>query len=130
MFTVIYAAIRYHNYEKIKNFFKVFFKFAGWYLLGIGLSAVILLPVLIGFSGNGRTSSGMNYFTYFYYPMTYYKAAVHQFIGYEAIERATSMNYVALSLLAAVALFVQKKKGRIDLKIALIIGIAGLLLYL
>lgn len=128
LFTVIYAAIRYHNYEKIKNFFKVFFKFAGWYLLGIGLSAVILLPVLIGFSGNGRTSSGMNYFTYFYYPMTYYKAAVHQFIGYEAIERATSMNYVALSLLAVVALFVQKKKGRIDLKIALIIGIAGLLL--
>lgn len=52
IFTVIYALIRFYQYytkERLKNFFVLLRNFAGYYILGVALSAVILLPAVDGF---------------------------------------------------------------------------------
>ena len=81
---VVYALIRFPEYKEA-GFFRTLGRFSGWYLLGIGLSAVILLPVLIAFSGNARTTSDVNYFSIFLYKKSYYKQIFLQFAGFQKI---------------------------------------------
>lgn len=121
--TVVYALIRFPSYKKEKGakFFRSLVRFAGWYLLGVGISAVILIPVIIGFLGNGRNGSDVNYFTYFFYPLNYYKQGVLQFIGFGRTGRGLNMNFAAVALTAAAALFFQKKKGRAGYKTAFLL---------
>lgn len=118
--TVIYAFIRFPVYKE-DGFFKTFARFTVWYMLGVGLSAVILIPVLIGFMGNARGVSGVNYFMMWYYPKKYYKGLILQFIGYKSIARGTSLNYIALAYPAVIALFL-KKKNRMEYKVSVIVG--------
>lgn len=81
---VVYALIRFPEYKEA-GFFRTLGRFSGWYLLGIGFSAVILLPVLIAFSGNARTTSDVNYFSIFLYKKSYYKQIFLQFAGFQKI---------------------------------------------
>ena len=124
--TVIYAFIRFPIYKE-DRFFKTFARFAGWYMLGVGISAVILLPVLIGFMGNAREASGVNYFMMWFYPKAYYKGLILQFIGYKNFARSTTLNYIALAYPAVIALFLKKKES-ISYKISMIVGGICLLL--
>ena len=119
--TVIYAFIRFPVYRE-DGFFKTLARFAGWYMLGIGISAIILLPVLIGFMGNARGSSGINYFMMWYYPKKYYKGLILQSIGYKNVARGTTLNYIALSYCAVIALFLKRNKKRAAYKAAAIIS--------
>lgn len=124
--TVIYAFIRFPVYKE-EGFFKALARFAGWYLLGVGISAVVLLPVLIGFMGNARGSSGVNYFMMWLYPGKYYKGLFLQFIGYKNVARGTTLNYIALAYCAVIALFLKKNKERTPYKVSMIVGILCLL---
>lgn len=119
--TVIYAFIRFPVYKEA-GFLKTFIRFAGWYMLGIGISAVILLPVLIGFMGNAREASGVNYFMIWFYPKAYYKGLILQFIGYKNFSRSTTLNYIALAYPAVIALLL-KKKGSASYKASVIVGV-------
>ena len=50
IFSVIYAWIRFYKYtekDRIKNFFLTILKFGGYYILGICMAAVILIPSVI-----------------------------------------------------------------------------------
>lgn len=123
---VVYALIRFPEYKEA-GFFKTLGRFIGWYLLGIGLSAVILLPVLIAFSGNARTASGVNYFNIFLYKKSYYKAIFLQFAGFQKIYKGTNLNYAALGYFAVIALFLKKDKKRFPYKAAVVLGIVSLL---
>lgn len=123
--TVIYAFIRFPVYKE-DGFFKTFIRFAGWYMLGIGISAIILLPVLIGFMGNARENSGVNYFMTWFYPKKYYKGLFLQFVGYKNVSRGTTLNYISLAYCAVIALFL-KKKERITYKVSMIVGSVCLL---
>lgn len=120
--TVIYAFIRFPNYKE-DGFFKTLGRFAGWYLLGVGISALILLPVLIGFMGNARTNNGTNYFMKWFYTDKYYKAIILQWVGYKNFARATTLNYISLSYCSLIALFLKRDKKRMAYKAAAIISI-------
>ena len=123
---VVYALIRFPEYKEA-GFFKTLGRFIGWYLLGIGLSAVILLPVLIAFSGNARTASDVNYFSIFLYKKSYYKAIFLQFAGFQKVYKGTNLNYAALGYCAIITLFLKKDKKRFPYKAAVILGIISLL---
>lgn len=123
VFAVIYALIRFRHYERKENFIRIVGKFAGWYLLGVGISAIILLPVILGFLGNARSGASGNSGMYFCYSLSYYLRGLFQFIGFDKVERGTNLNFVPLSVLAVTTLFLQKKKKRIDYKIAFILAI-------
>lgn len=125
--TVIYAFIRFPVYKE-EGFFRTFARFAGWYLLGVGISAVVLLPVLIGFMGNARGASGVNYFMMWFYPQKYYKGLFLQFIGYKNVGRATTLNYIAIAYCAVIALFLKKNKERRAYKVSMFIGVLCLLI--
>lgn len=119
---VIYALIRFPVYKQ-DGFFKTVFRFAGWYLLGIGLSMIILLPVLISFSNNARSASTTNYFSIFLYPKDYYKEIIRQSIGYQKIDRSTYLNYIALAYCSVIALFLKKSKERISYKVSVVVAV-------
>lgn len=123
---VIYAFIRFPVYKE-DGFFKTLARFTGWYMLGIGISAIILLPVLIGFMGNARGSSGVNYFMMWFYPKKYYKGLILQSIGYKNVARGTTLNYIALSYCAVIAMFLKCNKKRASYKAAAIISAICLL---
>lgn len=120
--SVIYALIRFPVYKE-DGFFKTVGRFALWYILGIGLSMVILLPIIIGFMGNARSESSMNYFSIFLYQKSHYISMIEQSIGYRLGERATSLNFIPLAYCAAIALFLKKSKERFAYKTSLIIAI-------
>lgn len=124
--TVIYAFIRFPHYKE-NGFFKTLGRFTGWYMLGIGISAVILLPVLIGFMGNARGNTGVNYFMTWYYSRKYYKAIILQWVGYKNFARATTLNFITLSYCSLIALFLKRDKERFPYKAAAIICIICLL---
>lgn len=119
--TVIYAFIRFPRYKE-DGFFKTFARFTGWYLLGVGISAIILLPVLIGFMGNARGNTGINYFTQWFYTQNYYKAIILQWVGYKTFSRTTTLNYITLSYCSLIALFLKKDKNRVAYKAAAVIS--------
>ena len=123
---VVYALIRFPEYKE-DGFFKTLGRFSGWYILGIGISAVILLPVVIAFSGNARTASDINYFTIFLYKKSYYKALLLQFIGFEKIYKGTDLNYLAIAYCAVITLFLSKRKKHMAYKVAVLIGGISLL---
>lgn len=115
--TVIYALIRFPSYKE-HGFFKTLGRFFGWYMLGIGLSAVILCPVILGFMGNARNASAVNYFTTLFYPKAYYMRIFIHSIGYENVVRGTSLNYAALTYFAVIVLFLQNKKEKRGYQVA------------
>ena len=119
---VIYALIRFPIYKEA-GFFKTLGRFIGWYVLGLSLSMIILLPVLIAFMGNARSSSGTNYFNIFFYWKTYYQSIILQSIGFDSPGRGTSLNFIALAYCSAVALLAKKSKEHFPYKVSLILGI-------
>ena len=123
---VIYALLRFSQYKE-EGFFKTLARFSGWYLLGIGLAAVILLPVLIAFSGNARTASDINYFSILFYKKSYYKQLILQFAGFGMIYKGTNLNYIALAYCAVIALFFRKNKQRMAYKAAFLLSCLCLL---
>lgn len=124
--TVVYALIRFPVYKK-NGFFKTFFRFCGWYILGVGISMIILLPVLIGFSGNARSTTTINFFHIFFYQIAYYKGLILQSIGYKPIGRATTLNFISLAYCAVIVLFLSKVKKHFSYKISMIAAIMVML---
>ena len=119
---VVYALIRFPVYKE-NGFFQTFLHFCGWYILGLGISMIILLPVLIGFSGNARSTSTIDYFHILLYQIAYYKGLIQQSIGYKPIGRATTLNYIALAYCAVIVLFLTKVKKHLAYKVSMIIAI-------
>ena len=100
IFTVIYAWIRFYEYtqkELIKNFFLTILKFAGYYLLGICMAAVVLIPSVIGFMGNGRYGTGTNWETLIVYPAKYYLMFIENFVGYGNMGSNTNTGYLPIT---------------------------------
>ena len=119
---VIYALIRFPVYKET-GFFKTLGRFAGWYILGLGLSMILLLPVIIAFMGNARSSSGVNYFSIFLYQRKYYQSLILQSIGFHLPGRGTSLNFIALAYCGGIVLLLKKSKERFPYKASLILGV-------
>ena len=131
IFVVIYAWIRFYKYteeNKIKNFFLTILKFGIYYTLGIAMAAVILLPSVIGFLGNGRYGNGVDWKSLIVYPGKYYLLFIENFIGYGNMGSNTNAGYLPIvGIVVLFTLFSQRMKHK-KYRAAFIASIIALIL--
>ncbi len=131
IFAVIYAWIRFYKYteeNKIKNFFLTILKFGIYYTLGIAMAAVILLPSVIGFLGNGRYGNGADWKSLIVYPGKYYLLFIENFIGYGNMGSNTNAGYLPIvGIVVLFTLFSQRMKHK-KYRAAFIASIIALIL--
>ena len=131
IFVVIYAWIRFYKYteeNKIKTFFLTILKFGIYYTLGIAMAAVILLPSVIGFLGNGRYGKGADWKSLIVYPGKYYLLFIENFIGYGNMGSNTNAGYLPIvGIVVLFTLFSQRMKHK-KYRVAFIASIIALIL--
>lgn len=131
IFAVIYAWIRFYKYteeNKMKNFFLTILKFGMYYTLGIAMAAVILLPSVIGFLGNGRYGNGADWKSLIVYPGKYYLLFIENFIGYGNMGSNTNAGYLPIvGIIVLFTLFSQRMKHK-KYRAAFIASIIALIL--
>lgn len=131
IFAVIYAWIRFYKYSeenKIKTFFLTILKFGMYYTLGIAMAAVILLPSVIGFLGNGRYGNGADWKSLIVYPGKYYLLFIENFIGYGNMGSNTNAGYLPIvGIVVLFTLFSQQMKHK-KYRAAFIASIIALIL--
>ena len=131
IFAVIYAWIRFYKYteeNKMKNFFLTILKFGMYYTLGIAMAAVILLPSVIGFLGNGRYGNGVDWKSLIVYPGKYYLLFIENFIGYGNMGSNTNAGYLPIvGIVVLFTLFSQRMKHK-KYRAAFIASIIALIL--
>ena len=131
IFAVIYAWIRFYKYteeNKMKNFFLTILKFGIYYTLGIAMAAVILLPSVIGFLGNGRYGNGVDWKSLIVYPGKYYLLFIENFIGYGNMGSNTNAGYLPIvGIVVLFTLFSQRMKHK-KCRAAFIASIIALIL--
>lgn len=128
LFTAIYTLFllvcRYRH--RAKEAFGVFFKIAGSAILGVILSAIILMPVILAYIGDGRSSE--SYVHTWIYSMDYYRNFLASMItsqtkpGY-----LTHLGYNAVALPAVCVLFFTKNKSWRPLRL-IFLGATAMLL--
>lgn len=116
IFAVIYAWIRFYKYtekDRIKNFFLTILKFGIYYTLGIAMAAVILLPSVIGFLGNGRYGKGVDWKSLIVYPGKYYLMFIENFVGYGNMGNNTNTGYLPIvGIVVLFTIFSQRMKHK------------------
>ena len=131
IFAVIYASIRFYKYteeNKMKNFFLTILKFGMYYTLGIAMAAVILLPSVIGFLGNGRYGKGVDWKSLIVYPGKYYLLFIENFTGYGNMGSNTNAGYLPIvGIVVLFTLFSQRMKHK-KYRVAFIASIIALIL--
>ena len=131
IFAVIYAWIRFYKYteeNKMKNFCLTILKFGMYYTLGIAMAAVILLPSVIGFLGNGRYGNGADWKSLIVYPGKYYLLFIENFIGYGNMGSNTNAGYLPIvGIVVLFTLFSQRMKHK-KYRVAFIASIIALIL--
>lgn len=131
IFAVIYAWIRFYKYteeNKMKTFFLTILKFGMYYTLGIAMAAVILLPSVIGFLGNGRYGKGVDWKSLIVYPGKYYLLFIENFIGYGNMGSNTNAGYLPIvGIVVLFTLFSQRMKHK-KYRAAFIASIIALIL--
>lgn len=131
IFAVIYAWICFYKYtkeNKIKNFFLTILKFGIYYTLGIAMAAVILLPSVIGFLGNGRYGKGVDWKSLIVYPGKYYLLFIENFTGYGNMGSNTNAGYLPIvGIVVLFTLFSQRMKHK-KYRAAFIASIIALIL--
>lgn len=130
IFSVIYAWIRFYKYteeNKIKNFFLTILQFGIYYTLGICMAAIILIPSVIGFLGNGRYGSGADWKTLLVYPGKYYLMFIENFVGYGNMGSNTNTGYLPIAgIVVLFTLFSQRMKHK-KYRLAFIASIIALI---
>lgn len=116
IFSVIYAWIRFYDYvkeDRIRRFFMTVGQFILYYVLGIAMSAAVLLPAVIGFLGNGRYGNGVDIATLIVYPAKLYILVLDNIIGYGNAGSNTNVGYLPIAGVAILfILFSQRMKHK------------------
>ncbi len=120
---VIYVIFRFfmiYKERRLKNFAACFVKFLGYGVVGVMMSAIILLPILIVYTGDAR--SAISTLVYPLYEWDYYAKFFNYFIGgiQEVGGPYTFLGYVPVVLLSILLMF-KKKKKHTALKIGFIL---------
>lgn len=115
---VIWRVFVIYSKTEFKAAIFVLIKFAGYAILGTCMSAVILLPAVLGFLNSNRSESG--YIYDLLYSVSDYES---NFGGFLSVSTGghdwTVMGYGAVVLIAVILLFMQKKHK--DIKIAFLV---------
>lgn len=118
----VYVLVRFFDHyqrERVKEFVQMAGRITGSYLLGIGVSAPMFLPSVVGYLSSGRSGAAENQISLFY-GWSYYR---DNFL--RSIAPPASWDWLSLAALVVPAvflLFTQKKKYR-TLKILLAVGL-------
>lgn len=117
-----YALIRffdYYNENRWKNFFAMVGRIIGAYLLGLGLSAPIFFPAVIGFFTSARSGKAVidNYFSY---GRNFYIQSILDLIAPPG--SWNTFPFAAFVLLALVVLLLFSRKQRRSLKLLLFVA--------
>jgi len=110
---VMYVLIRYFTMEReksVKDFFATIGKFAGGGLLGIGMSAVVVLPVLNVFFSSGRHSVTGGVKTLLYESADYYIKLITGFFGGASAGHYSCLAFAAPLFVALIVMFTSRKK--------------------
>lgn len=121
IFAVIYALIRFYQYytkDRMKNFLLLLRNFAGYYILGVALSAVILLPAVYGFLGNGR--GGGQVHNLIVYPVKYYILFLENFVGYGNSGQSTNVGFIPIAGIVVLFLMYSRRMKHKKYKMAFI----------
>lgn len=115
------------NGKKLKAYFLPIVKLLGYVLLGVLLSAVILIPVFFSFLNDGRGAAEYNF--RWFYSFAYYTSLPADFIASYNIdsEAWTYMGYSAIVLPSVIMLF-KKRHSNTLLKVFFSLGTICLLL--
>lgn len=77
------------------------------------MAAVILLPSVIGFLGNGRYGKGVDWKSLIVYPGKYYLLFIENFIGYGNMGSNTNAGYLPIvGIVVLFTLFSQRMKHK------------------
>ena len=115
--------------QRVKDFFRMFFTFVFYYLLGTGMAALTLLPIIARLVSSPRLSGGTQMRSLWLYPVYRYGAwALAMISPYMDIGNVTKLNFAAIAAPAlALLLFAPRGKHR-TLRIAAVLEIVLLLL--
>lgn len=115
--------------HRMKNFFLTVFRLLRWYLLGMGMSAVILLPTVMRLLTSGRINEEKQVGNLWFYEGERYLAWFHNLItpGLE-MGSNTYLSYGVLALPALTLLFLRKWRDKVTEKLAFLIELVCLLL--
>lgn len=129
IFVFIYAVVRFffveksdENGKKLNAFIKVFFKTAGFYLIGVALATFILLPNIYGFFTASRTTEKIT--VPFLYDFNYYANLFFAPSAPASFGSYGNLGFAAPLLLLLIFLFTQKDSVSKQLKICLLVGLA------
>lgn len=131
IFAVIYAWIRFYHYisaKRVQAFFLTIARFAGYYILGIAMSAVVLLPSVIGFLGNGRNGVGVDWKTLIIYPGKYYLMLIENIVGYGNVGSNTNVGYLPIAGIAILFVLFSRRMKHKKYRAAFISSIIALAL--
>lgn len=111
--TVLYAAFELFIPVKkidIKEVLKNIGKLAGYAIIGVMMSAALLLPVIMSFSGDSRTENKVIFDMI--YPVIYYENFLSSFLSFHAVEGGewANLGYASPALVAIFLLY----KGKTD----------------
>lgn len=122
----IYALVKFFDYykvERIKEFINVTSRGIGNYLLGLGISAALFLPVVLGYLDCSRSGGGLGAGKgLLFYDWNYYRDAF--FKGIAPPGSWNSLSLAAIAGIAVILLFFNRKSEYRCLKIWLVISVA------
>ncbi len=112
LMTIAYVVFRYwfSKNPKWKVFFKQCVQFVGYGLLGVGMAAVVFLPVVVAFLNNSRISSFYEWDMF--YDLPYYKNIWKAWITMEAPGSWSWLCMTPVRIIAVIVLFLQKEKDK------------------
>ena len=125
--TIVYAIVEYFNYVKekrLKNLIPYILRFIGYGLLGVGIAAVLLVPVGLASLDSARV--GTEQAIPWFYPLKDYLWMIIGFTSIQDHGTATILGFTTISLLSLLLLV--KAKGHKNEKIFLAICIISLCL--
>ncbi len=106
-----YVLVRYLASQrpvKVQGLLVALCHFAGYALIGVAMSAVLLLPVLLQFFGTNRTDVSQSY--PLLYDISYYQNCLASFITTRRIGNWTCLGFTLPALLALLTLFCARKQ--------------------
>lgn len=110
--TALYVLLRCPDYlrgQKLSAFFKTIGRFAGFAVIGVLLSGVVLLPMIVTMLGTTRTDLAVKLPGL--YNLSFYEKYLYAHVSSSGIGTWTYLGHGAVAIIAVIVLWIKKKHG-------------------
>ena len=111
---------------KVKNIACWLLRCIGFYLIGIAMAAIVLIPIVQQLLGSERFASET--YVPVFYSMQYYWKLVLRFMSTESIDAWSHMGYAPICVAAVLLIFMRRKKDYRPYKIAFVMCVLFLMI--